>query len=487
MHFPRCLARTIPAVALACPALAGQEGSAIPFAKLAEDLLDRAGLEDASPDLFDAHQFLGQRYLTVRLGLFHVAIPRASAEDKAHAKDCAKLLGTLLDLQLQWVDWLAPALPAELRDATVADLRELQGWAKGVRGDALARVASADTFELLDALGAKEKVLAAAERLAGNLGRGRLLGLEHDDRPEWIVLAPTRQDFVEHAALAGWVYPELRGTYWGAGVATWTQFYMDDISVFALEFAQSSASWRLGSSMNEREPRGMEQQVAQLAANSLVDSVFGARIPPSLAGALAVNLTIDIFGECETRADGDLRARRTEAYEMFVPGGASEGGVLAPNSALSRWREEQGADGFASVLQDAQRAGTKANKRSGGGPRHFELQDDEKIQRMVVSAPFLGAAAAASEPRIPAIFEGDWQEFLRAYRSGFVYWLRREAAGKAAESRVAFARFLVELASAEELDLESALASSFQRGALSSAELGDETLEGRFLAWLAKR
>ena len=487
MQTHRRLARILSAVTLAGPALAVQDGSAIPFGQLAEDLLERNGLEDASPDLFDAHELLSQRYVSVRLGLFHAAIPRSSADDKAHAKDCAKLLGTLLDVQAQWLDWLAPALPAELVDATGADLRELQIWAKGVRGDALQRVASEGGCDLLDALGPKEKVLAAAGRLAETLGRGRILGLDHDDRPEWIVLAPTRKDFVEHAALAGWVYPELRATYWGSGVGTWTQFYMDDISFFALEFAQSSASWRLGSSMNEREPRGMEQQVAQLAANSLIDSTFGARIPPSLAGALAVNLTIDIFGECETRADGDLRARRTEAYEMFVPGGASEGGILAPNSAQSRWREDQGSDGFASVLQDAQRAGTKANKRSTAGPRHFELQDDEKIQRTVVSAPFLGTAAAAQEPDIPATFEGDWQEFLRAYRSGFVYWLRREAAGKAQESRVAFARFLAELASAEELDLERTLALSFQCEALSSAELGPDTLEGMFLAWLARK
>ena len=82
-------------------------------------------------------------------------------------------------------------------------------------------------------------------------------------------------------------------------------------------------------------PTGMQQQIAQLAGNAMIDNLFGDKIPPSLAGALSVNLVIDVYGECNTRVDGDLRARRMAAREFFVPGGASEGGVLPPNLADS--------------------------------------------------------------------------------------------------------------------------------------------------------
>lgn len=478
----------LPAVLAGFASTAVSAAPQVPFAELAQKLLDRAELADASPDTFDLRGFLSERYVHVRLGVFDAHLSLSAAQDPTYAKHYAGVLEVLVDVQGAWLDWLEPSLDAEHVKELRDDLRDVAKWAKGVRAGRVVSAAKEGPGDLLARLGASDKLIASAERLARAFGTGELLGQERPDSPEFLVLAPTRTDFMEHAALAGWIYPELQGTYWNPDVATWTQFYVDDVSVFALEYAQPGAGhWKLGTAMDAKESTGMKQQVAQLSAMALIDGVYGPRIPPSLAGALSVNLTIDLFGECETRADGDLRARRTEAFERFVPGGRSEGGWLPPVLADSRWRADQGSDRFVGVLRTSQRAGGKNAKRRSGSPRNFELHDDAETKRMVVAGPFLGGAAEG-QTAVPANFKGDWTEFLRSYRSCFVHWLREASVGKSKDSHTAFSSFLVRAAAAEaDADLEILIADAFGKVALSDEDLGPESLEGAFLAWLAKR
>jgi hypothetical protein len=230
---------------------------------------------------------------------------------------------------------------------------------------------------------------------------------------------------------------------------------------------------------------GLAQQVTQLAVNSLVDSYFGERIPPSLAGALSVNLTIDVFGSCDTRVDGDLYSRRRRDLEFFVPGGATDGGWLPDRSATSRWREHAGSDRFVAVLKASQAAGAYEMKRTRGKLAHFQIENDASSRRIAVTGPFFGVAAKDVKPPTEP-YRGDYKEFLRAYRSCFVYWLReRSLGGSAKRSRVGFADWLTRLATEEDLSLEQAFQGVF-KAPLSASPVTDETLEGAFLAWLRK-
>ncbi|MCP3915072.1 MAG: hypothetical protein GY711_05915 [bacterium] len=460
----------------------------IPFAAMAKEMLDAQGLGDADPYTFEIEEFFRRGFLIAPIGLFDVHMTVAAASNKADAASYQKMILTLLDVQSTWLEWLAPS-GVDLSEPR-ADLDRLRKWAKGIRGGQIAKVAEAGGKDLFEGLGADEQDALAARRFAEFMSMATALGLERGDVREPIVLAPTREDFMRLVSFAGWARPELQGKLWQTEVKDWTVFYVEDYKVVALELAaagRAKTDWKKGVSLNARVPNGMEQQVAQHAANSLVDSYFGASIPPSLAGGLAVNLVIDVFGECNTRVDGDLRERRTEAIEMFVPGGMSEGGVLPKNSAESRWRKEQGAKRFVGVLKSAQRKGASKAKRVKGKIQHFEIQNDDKDERMVVSGPYLGAAAAGGQGP-PAEFQGDHAEFLRAYRTCFVHWLRTSTDGDEEAARQKFAAFLGALAAAESArDLEAVFDASFAGAKLSTAELGEDDLEGAFLRWLKKQ
>ena len=468
-------------LALAVPAAAQQQ---IPFARLAKNALERMAPADSNPETLVLEDAFRGSSLHVRLGLYEVYLSRRSAQDPTHADNFAAVLQATLDVQAAWLAWLEPV---EEQKVAQKDLKTLRKWAKGVRGGQLVALAKADDGgELFAGLNAKDSVVEAAERFATFMGTGAALGLERDDVSEPLVLAADRTEFLELLAFCGWLYPYLQEVYWQDDVASWTNCYVDRYKFISMQYASAfgGAHWAAGADMNARTEDGLAQQVTQLAANSLVDSYFGGRIPPSLAGAMAVNLTIDVFGTCETRVDGDLTSRRTEAFEIFVPGGASEGGWLPGVAADSRWRELQGADRFVQILKATQKNGAAAKAREKGKLQHFELENDTKNKRIAVSGPFLGTPASDDDPP-PAQYVGDYKEFLRSYRSCFVHWLRDASQGKEKASRVAFARWLLHLAADDERTLEESLEEAFGLP-LSAEDLEQEVLEGEFLRWLKK-
>lgn len=239
--------------------------------------------------------------------------------------------------------------------------------------------------------------------------------------------------------------------------------------------------------MNAKSRTGLRQQVGQIAANVLLDDHFGDRLPGSLAGGIALNLVIDLYGECNTRVDGDPTARQTDPHEYFIPGGASEGGRLPPNTADSRWRERGAKDRFKKVLKKAQKEGGRDAER--GAPRNasFRLQNYERTKEMVLTGPFLGSAANPASITVPEEFYGDQLEFLRAYRSAFLHYLRTEAMKREKEAAAAFAGMLRAIAALDDPEgIEAAVAEAYGAPALSTSELESDDLESRFLKWVSR-
>ena len=456
----------------------------IPFENLAQQALQRMAPADSSPETLDLEQLFLASSVHARLGLFEVFLSTNRAKNGVNAEHLARVCKSLLDLQAAWLAWIEPL---EEHEQAAKDLKVLRKWADSLRGGSLQALAEQGGGEIFEGLRARDSVLEAAERFATFMGTAGPLGLQREDEPEALVLAADRTEFLELLAFSGWLYPDLQEVYWQDHVASWTNCYVDRYKFLSLQYASpfAGAHWGAGTDMNADVEDGLAQQVTQLAANSLIDSYFGERIPPALAGALSVNLTIEVFGSCDTRVDGDLRSRRTEAIEVFVPGGASEGGFLGKQEAGSRWRVQKGTDHFIKVLKSSQRNGGVANARAAGKLQHFEIENDKKNDRIAVSGPFLGTAAAMMEAPGETFF-GDYLEFLRAYRSCFVYWLRDVSQRKEDLSRLAFARWLVHMATESELTLEQSQLEAIG-AALSDETLEEDVLEGAFLAWLAKK
>lgn len=471
---------------------AGDDNPDLNYEALAQQLLDDLGSPDASAATFEFEELLQVGFLRANLGAYDLYIVPDDASDKRGAAKYRQVGITLLRAQRKWLDWMKPTIgeQPELR----ADLATVEGWVDSWRASKLkiaARTANErQGGDLLVLLDPSEEVKAANERVRAYMAGGKPVGLDRDiPRTETIILVPNRRRFANFVAFAGWLRPELQDTFWIPGISTWTNFYVDEYKVMTTEFADlgSDGGFGPGIPMDIDTKTGLEQQITQLATNSLIDNYFGSKVPPAFAGGLSVNLVVDIYGECNTRVDGDLGARRTEAREQFVPGGNSEGGLLPKTEADSRWRvKRQGGDRFVDMLKEAQRAGGKKAKRGPMKIARFELQNDDRNKRHTVQGPFLGAAAANLELP-PDEFDGDWQEFLRAYRTCFVYWLQNETTEDREASNLNFAKLLTDLANADEVGaIESTVSTNFGGAGLSAADMADTALETRFLTWLTQ-
>ncbi len=474
---------SVPSVASVAPALGGP-ADALQHAELARSWLAAQGLDPAAKH--DVETVLRERFTTLRLGLFELLVPPSVLEDGEAFVELGEALGALLRTQEAWLDWNGAG---ERSQELEAAFTTLAGWFGGWKAQDLRRVEARPGVALLEALAPKDKVKAAAETVASRL-RSPSTPLAEGARSQGarMILFPARADFVAFACALGLLRSELRPWLWTDGLARWTELDFDGTRVLTFQFAatEDAAFDAPPLSMKERNPRGLQEHVAQLGARSLFESLFRERLEPAVAAGLANVLVIDFYGEVDTRTDGDLRARATAAKSAFIPG-AQEGGGAAfgAGDAGGRWRVDRGKDFFVRQLRAAQKKGAKLVERDERF-RAFALEDDEAVEQHVVRAPFLGAAGEQEGP--PAAFRGDFQEFLRAYRVGFLHWLRAEAAG--ADSAARFAGLLAAL----ETPADPAAAPAFPEliegayGApLSAAVSGADDLEGRFLLWLEEQ
>jgi hypothetical protein len=329
------------------------------------------------------------------------------------------------------------------------------------------------------------------------------LGQEREQERTRIVLVAHRESFVGLACAAGLRDESRRQVLWGSELVDWTFYDLNGTRVVALAFREpAGADLLAGVSMQERNARALEEHVAQMAARSLFELDCGRGLDPMLGGALSNLLVIDEYGEIDTRTDGDLRGRATQARSQFVPGGRSEGGLLPPLQADGRWRLQRGAGYFVDELRASQKSGA----RRGGEPLSaFELLDDSQ-RRELIRAPILGPQAQGAQG-LPPSFELDHAEFLRAYRCAFLHWLQHESAGD--QSRAKFASLLAQLVAQrpgpQEEEREAwdddrgaqgapdetapaefpALVERIWGVPLSGERIEPTNLEGRFLAWLA--
>ena len=253
--------------------------------------------------------------------------------------------------------------------------------------------------------------------------------------------------------------------------------------ILALEYAGLNAQQNFTESisMTQKNKRALVEHAMQLGARSHFQRLH---VPALFAVALANNLTIQLYGEVDTRNDGDTSARKIDEVSIFVPGALSDG-VLPAANADSRWRRDKGEDYFLPALRQGQKDGAKKAKKKWDKKLHFVLEGTSGGQHYV-KAPFFGPGSEGP----PEDFLPDYAEFLRAYRAGFLHWLREFGGGDAgaedsSASQAKFATFLALLASGEK-DLEQSFAGAYPLP-LSQAKLTEESLEGRFLTWLAEQ
>lgn len=460
----------------------------VPFEKAARDFLAQHGLADKKPEEVNFEAVLKGYFVTARLGIFDLYFPVAGLEKHAgDFKDCA---AAVLVAQEKLADWNKAA--GHDQKALRADLKAVTEWIKNWRVPALAKAKDSGGKDVTAVLGAPDSVTAAYERLAASLSKGEELGLVRE-APLRIrtVLVPTRREFVELACFVGMTSPDEKATYWVDAVADWATCWVQDTQVIALEYAapnhQPDDYWS-AESLNERDPTVMQQQVVQFSVQRLFEQLYAGQLPAFFVGGLCMNLVIDEFGEISTRIDGDLRGRSAAARSVFVPGGKADGGFLSKNSAESRWREDRGRDRCVKALRQSQKEGEGLDKTAKNHLVLFGVRSDAGGELAPVRAPFLGPEPAeGAENKGPAqAFQGDYAELRRAYKCSFVFWLQSKWGSGEKTAREKFAQLLEKLGDPKE-NFVAAFPAVYENAALSDAEAGKETMEGKFLLWLSKQ
>jgi hypothetical protein len=457
-------------------------GDDLVYDELARRWLDQRGLQEASAEELGWPGILEQRFAHLALGLFDVRLPPRGLQEARSLRELSLTLRALLRLQQGWAGWVAAGAGEPLLAGEVELLSDwLEGWS--------VKSFAAGELEGQDLLGfAPEAVQGAGRTLTASLRAGKPLGAASELEGAPLAFFPDRGEFVEFACLTGLLDPGLRPAAWAGGLTTWLEFDARGTRLVALQFAQprSPGDYRNGVSVGDRNPLALSEHATQVAGRLLLERVYRGALDPALSSAFANELVISIYGELDTRIDGDVRSRSSQATSVFIPGGNPNGGSLPATSAETRWRGTKGKDHFLGVLSQVQR---QSGKKAGAGAARlasFVLLSDTGSEKHVAQAPFLGSGAKAP----PGQFFGDYLELVRAYGVGFLHWLRTEAGGKK-ESGVRFAELLAGLGAAstgEELDLLFRRVYGLPLSASSTEKLLEPpTLEGQFLAWLAKR
>ena len=235
--------------------------------------------------------------------------------------------------------------------------------------------------------------------------------------------------------------------------------------------------------MNTREKTGMLQHLLQRAATSWCWRHLGDHADLHFVNGFATDLVIDILGENNARSGGSGRAKTSEGEGGFIPGAPSKGGMMLMILADSSWRLSLGKEYFTRILRQAQKAGEHAAPESKDKLGHFLVKAPKGTATFRIDAPLLGKVAFEREA-IPEQFVDDYLEFHRAYRAAFVHWL--EIKNSKTKSPEKFRAFLVRLMQAKEGDTFEAMCQEVFGVPLSSKSPDDDTLERRFLVWLAE-
>ncbi|WP_145196139.1 hypothetical protein [Planctomycetes bacterium Poly30] len=441
---------------------------------------------------------LARRYATLRAGAFDLSFPLDFFGDK-RSGEIEVVVQAVLDLQGEWFKRFARE-PATL-EAAQKDMLVLTDWVDGWSKGDLKKVSKGEGGSLFDLMEAGEGVREASARLAPMIYDEETMAVT----PQFIqdirmVFCPTRLSFMEMVGYGGMVSPAVRQSAWHSGTAEWTQLWIDQTMVVALEYSPwtDDPKFQLGMSMNKFDKQGQRQFVVQQAAAALLTKTLNRMDLPLLDKGLAVHMTIAVCGAANT-IDGEGSISSTGAttapYERFVPGGNSNGGTLPAIPAIgfdsiqeSHWRKTKSGGLFFAALEAGQKQGGKRAKKDNKRDlfkrpeAHFELTSPTG-KHIAVTAPFLGQPAT-QRPYPEPEYLNDYREFFRSYQACFLDWLRNTGSEGDSEevARGKFQQLLSKLSLEREVNLDNAVQEIYQEP-LTTLD-GSAGLEWRFLTWL---
>jgi len=437
---------------------------------------------------------LEDNYVAIGLGAFDVWYPQVFLKKADGLKQFKAVASALLDMQEVWLSWAIQK--GEISDP-LKEMKVLRKWIKSWRSYKIKRKNGQGRPDLCDLFQVKDKIRGAVNGFSAFMTKGGYLNSSlNAEKKVFLIISPTRGDLLGLGSFIGALNEENKRFLWNDGLALWTSFNREDIHVIALQHPASfpgQGNITLGLDMNSKEKTGLLQHVVQNATELLLAHYYKQNLPQELVNGLAMNIVIDLYDENNVRAGGGSQGKKTAAFSKFVAGGASSGGVLPGRSAENRWRKNGGKDHFLNALRVAQSDGARDSKKSKGKARdkrlYFSLKSDSGAMGYSVNAPFFKVRDDVKP--LPADYVNDFQEFFRAYRCAFAFWLKTAAKSKIKkESTHEVFRKLFQTAAGDS-DTDDMVkfldAVEDLYGIPFSGDSGsEESLELRFLDWLSK-
>lgn len=458
------------------------------FEALAQQFKTSNGLSALPTDDTAVVLALDKAFVSLDVGVFDVRYLRAELKDTRHFEDLKGIILGLIDLHGRLLAWVGEKDPGKTGTVMTPALTTFRAWVAAWRPDLLlkAMASKSDSHELAVLAGADAAVLAAIKESAESLRSGAAAGLKLDVKPTHLALLPSRGDFTGFASYVGTLDPTFKSLFWKDTLNVRHEFHVNDLLGLPLE-APAVDGGPVGPSMSDREKTGLFEHITQYAGDKLLREWFGEQLDPGVEIGASINLVIELYGENNSRVFGSGEGKSTPGKNKFVRGGKSTGGKFAKQSADSRWRTELGKDYFVTQLRRAQGDGMKmagADGKTAPSPNaHFMIDCKTVGDHDYVTAPFLGQNAATKEVAEDAF--GDYQEFLRAYRSCFAHWLATIAKPKGEPPPPRpFAKLLRDCVNADGKSFDDRLGSSYGKP-LTSPAPATEALEWEFLEWLS--
>jgi len=493
-----------------CAALSAQANHVparqLDYTSFARTFLEENGLAELSRSGPAGHNFEelldGPAFVRIDLVGLDVRFPTRALRDGDDAELFRDAVAALVEVQEHWIAWRHPQSSA----GTEEDWKAIAKWVKSWSRNKLAGVQGGRS--LFESLEASEAVLGSARKLAESARAEEASAGEERD-PGRLLFAPDRKSYLELIALAGWLDQGARGNLWNDQVLGTTIQWIGWTQLVALEYALLPLDPKSpfgGVSLIAGDKTGLEQYAAERGAVLCLRREFHDQTVHFFEQSLAANLVIAATGKNNLRP-GDWKLEKktsgasTPAYERFVPGGNPSGGSLPPRPAgegvtsgnaveISLYRSTQGAEFFLGTLREGQKLGAKLaskdKKRSSDKSAHFALHSFSKNEDCAVTAPFLGEQAE-KKALPPDAFLDDYEDFFRAYRSGFLHWLQHHGAGDEAASQAKFAELIVAHAKHNPLEPLDATFEQLYRQPISHEDGSIESLEWRYLGWLSKK
>jgi hypothetical protein len=436
-------------VAILATALVGQD-SKVAYADFGQKLL--ASLGEASPPPLT--ELLERHFARFLLAEFDMRVPKSMLDTNEGVTKVAAIAGALLDLQEHTAEWSA-------KDAAAL---------KADRAD----------------LAALRKFIAAWR---SKPAKTEPPALTPHPSPCVLILVPDRKAFV---GMVGWLglWKKVYQDYWWVdATAQFSDLRLQDegqVQLIALEYAAPPGNGDVtaGFDMNTRERTGMLQHVLQRAAMSWTWRWLGDLCDTSFQLGLTTALVVDVLGQNNARSGGSGKSNSTEGQGGFIPGAPSQGGGMPVQNADSPWRHALGQDYFARALRQAQKNGEHGAESSKDKLGNFQLHDQSDQHKHLVTAPFIGRAAL-DRAEVPAAFMDDYLEFHRAYRAAFVHWLQGNGMKTKPASAETFALLVKRLIEGKQgADFDSVCKALYGVD-VSAKDAGVDTLERRFLSWVA--